>query len=180
MAAIKQKRDSVWQKALQNNWEYFFYLVRQNDTTTVVGITTDEEENEVTPKKATLGAVIPEGDYHTHQDSLAKDRHLHDPMDIGAGNGRYLAKQDFASYVDCGDTIYVLVTQNLATFKNYVNSHNFENGQTAWYNSLYFSNNRRGVGLSKLKEYIGSTENSGLGLYKTTDSTFTNFIKIND
>jgi len=122
---------------------------------------------------------VPEGDYHTHQDSLAKDRHLHDPADIDAGNKQFRAKQDFASYVDCGDTVYVLVTQDIVKFDNFVRNHNLSNEQDAWIGPFYNTSNRRNLGITKLKELIGTTSNSGLGLYKTTDSTFTNFVKMN-
>ena len=177
--SLKHIRDSIWNLALNHNIEYFFYGVENaSGVVDTAGVKTDSLENEVTGNRRRLMGHQPALDYHTHQDLNPLDRHPQDPGDVHAGNAAFRT-QGFRSYVDCGDTLYAIVTQNLAQLNTFLSTHNLPDIHETWATPINAGPNRRSQGLMLLLQLIGTTDQSGLGLYETTDPEKTHFIKIN-
>lgn len=176
---LKRERDSVWNLALTNNWEYFSFIIPIGNQTAFAGIKTDSTENYVVRNKRILRGKTPHGDYHTHQDVVPKDRHLHDPQDLIAGNVQYKNQLYFRSYVDCGDKLYVIVTENVDLFNSFLSTHNLPNEHASWLTPLYQSTNRRELGKQMLLALVGSSKTSGLSIYESLDADRVYFQKIN-
>jgi hypothetical protein len=177
--AIKKQRDSVWDLAYGADEEYHFFIKKYNGASKAIGIKTDHNPNEVGGDRVVDANSNPDGDYHTHQDSIPQDRHPNDPQDVFAGNVRHL-KLHYRSYVDCGDTLYVVVNENIAKMKAYLRYVHVMEYQDGYKNAVQSAGaNRRKVGLQKLKELLGSSMVSGIGLYKSINADKTVFIKIN-
>jgi len=178
--AIKTKRDSVWTVALDSNWEYHFFIKKNVTTFQVLGIKTDRDPNQVNYNRVVLGNSNPDGEYHTHQDANPLERHLHDPEDVL--NSSILRKKlYYRNYVDCGDTLYVIVNENLNKIKIFSNTHPIRSAQetTEWKALINAGTNRRSVGISLLLAFLGNSATTGFGLYKSTNSAKTEFIKLN-
>lgn len=178
--AIKQKRDSVWDLAYSADEEYHFFIKRYNGIAKAIGITTDHDPDGVTPNRIVQANSDPDGDYHTHQDHPSGGyRHPHDPQDVLISHGKR-PKLYYRSYVDCGDTLYVIVTENLNLMKAFFRSANSLAAQDAFLASLNSAGpNRRSLGLALLIQFLGNSSTTGLGLYKSINSDKTTFIKIN-
>ncbi|MBX2889219.1 MAG: hypothetical protein KF829_11285 [Ferruginibacter sp.] len=177
--AIKNKRDSIWNLARAHNWEYYFFGIKNgNGVIDTLGVRTDEDPNNVKPNRRVLQGRQPIFDWHSHQDSLPKDRHPHDPQDIAAGNSRNFY-QDFRSYVDCGDTLYAIVNEDLIKIKSFLRTRNLQSTNDSCVGQINSGIDRRTEGMILLIQFIGSSSTSGFGLYKTIDAEKTKFIKIN-
>lgn len=180
--AVKNIRDSLWNAGHSGKIEYFFYgYVNPNGVIDTIGVKTDSSENDVLPNYRQLKIlhITPIFDWHCHSDQLSKDRHPHDPDDIAASNSYYSSIQDFRSYVDCGDTLYAIVNEDLNKIRTFLQTKNLDIQTNLWSNPMYYSPNRRQLGMNKLLELLGSSNISGLGLYKSINSDKTEFIKLN-
>ncbi|MEI9959130.1 MAG: hypothetical protein WDM90_23090 [Ferruginibacter sp.] len=127
-----------------------------------------------------LGNSNPDGEYHTHQDANPLERHPHDPEDVL--NSSILRKKlYYRNYVDCGDTLYVIVNENLNKIKNFAETHPIRSAQASqeWQNLGSAGSNRRSLGLSLILFFLGNSASSGFGLYKSTNAAKTEFIKLN-
>jgi hypothetical protein len=178
---IKLYRDSTWDSAIKHNWEYRFLIGQKNGTTTAIGRKTDSLPFEVSNKYSTsfTGYVIM-GDYHTHNDFFPKDRHPHDPNDITESNFTHDNRRLlYRSYVDCGDTLYVIVNENLSKMESFNRTHNFMYIHYHEWQVLGSSQNRRADGLQLLFKLLGLSSYSGVGVYKSINADKTIFQKIN-
>lgn len=178
--AILAKRDSVWTVALNTNEEYHFFVKKTGGLFQVLGITTDHDPDGVTPNRQIENSGNSDADYHTHQDPVANKRHIHDPQDVL--NSSILRKKlYYRNYVDCGDTLYVIVNENLTKIKQYSSTHNMLLIQYSaeWKALGYAGLNRRSLGISLLLPLIGSSSESGFGVYKSINAAKTEFVKIN-
>ncbi len=176
---MKAKRDTSWANALRNNWEYFFYVGEINGNKNIVGYKTDSLEDEVSLDTTGLYRYKIVLDYHTHQDRFPKDRHPQDPVDLLVSNKWYQNNLNFRSYVDCGDTLYVIVNESTDLLKQYFKTKNLKREHSSWVIPMYNSTNRRKDGMDLLLALIGASGVSGLGIYKSTDNDKLNFIKLN-
>ncbi|MBS1509939.1 MAG: hypothetical protein JST86_03810 [Bacteroidetes bacterium] len=177
---IKRIRDSVWNLAYANDEEWGFFIKNVNGQTNVLGLRTDHDPDGVTQDRF-VENNNPDGDWHCHQDHPSSGyRHPHDPQDIALGNGRN-RRLYFRSYVDCGDTLYAVVNENLALIKLYFQTKNFRQIEesTTWTQIAGAGANRRSLGLQALLELLGSSSVSGLGLYKSVNADKTEFVKVN-
>ena len=177
--AIKSIRDSIWNLSRIYNIEYFFFgIINSNGLIDTLGVKTDSLENEVVPNRRKLMGRQPIFDWHTHQDLLPIDRHPNDPADVLSGNAKNLT-QNFRSYVDCGDTLYAVVNEDLSKIQEFFRTNNLRNKQDLWANLLYNSTDRRHLGMNLLLSLLGSSSIYGLGLYKSINADKTEFIKLN-
>jgi flagellar basal body L-ring protein FlgH len=136
--------------------------------------------NEITPNRIVEGNSNPDGEYHTHQDATPGQRHLHDPQDI-LNSSILRRKLYYRNYVDCGDTLYVIVNENLNKIKQFSTTAHLKTSQNSatWQALASAGNNRRSLGIWLLLTILGNSNNSGLGLYKSINASKTEFIKIN-
>lgn len=178
--AIKKQRDSVWDSAYSADEEYHFFIKKYSGVSKVIGIATDHDPDGVTPNRVVEANSNPDGDYHTHQDHPSPGyRHPHDPQDVFVGNVRH-PKLYYRSYVDCGDTLYVIVNENTSKIKAYLRTVHILEYQAAYSQALQSAGiNRRSIGLARLLLLLGNSSVSGMGLYKSINADKTVFIKVN-
>ena len=105
-------------------------------------------------------------------------RHPQDAKDVLESN-LINKKLYYRSYVDCGDTLYVIVNENLSKIKAFIRTGTFLPAITASDQLSNAGSNRRSLGLALLRQLLGSSAISGLGLYKSINTIKAVFIKIN-
>ena len=178
---LKHFRDSIFDVAYTNDEEWHFFIKNVNGVTKHLGERTDNDPDYVSSNKSVRENGNPDGDWHCHQDSLPGERHIHDPVDICESNGWFRKKLYYRSYVDCGDTLYVVVNENLTLVKHYFQSRVIRNliYEDPWKQLAGAGTNRRALGIQFLKDLLGSSSINGLGLYKSVNADKTEFVKLN-
>ncbi len=149
---------------------------------------TDNSANDVTMNyRVPTGEQIV-GDLHTHQDDVAgRPAQMRCSLDIGdvyalSGFG-FNSKQDFASFVEMGNTRQVIVVEDpikAAAYINVLKRKDYINTWTsiAFASPLYWTNYSQ-ASLNATLSMLGNSATSGIGFYQTTDIDKVVFTKLN-
>ncbi|MBL7729803.1 MAG: hypothetical protein JNM88_01385 [Chitinophagaceae bacterium] len=180
---IKTRVDSLLTKSLLLNWEHSMILVKKGDSIYLKNEKTSQDSLS-TEVNFSLGAgEILLGYIHCHSSasSNVNDRSAPSGSDVKALL-LYLSK-NFTQMTECGNAAYAMVVEDSARAKKFLDSLSRHDLDARIRDSAltipgWFSNWQNATQVA-LKNVLGQSTKSGIGLYKTTDPMRKSWIKLN-
>lgn len=185
--AMNKIADSIFQLSMANQWEWGFILVKKNGAIYPKYIRTDSLEDEVQQIWYVQNGEVLLAQLHTHQarTTNVKDRPCFsddDIIDIKFSHGHHTVK-NYISFIECGDVRYALVIEDPAKAIAFYNNNPPDKIRALYRdrlkNNVNYSSNYQLAGEQSVSETIGFAMTSGIALYKSSNSTKTDYVKLN-